>query len=175
MIQSACSPVLHRVCALLLNRALHSSSGLCTGPIPQTSSWENVDVYRSRPLRTWAPNRIFGISESRGASSRKRNRPPAFMNSLLPKAELGAGTSTTISSSMSCRVRRKVRIALRRRSCFYCFRADSMAATTSGESGVVAGSKRETGLPLRSKMNLVKFHLMSPPMVGLAVLSVRYR
>jgi hypothetical protein len=51
--------------------------------------------------------------------------------------------------------------------------AASMAAVTWGESGVTAGSKRATGLPLRSKRNLVKFHLMSPPICGFSDLSVR--
>ena len=51
--------------------------------------------------------------------------------------------------------------------------ADSMAAVTCGESGVTAGSNRSTGLPLRSKRNLVKFHLISPPICGLTDLSVR--
>src|SRR5579864_6110760 len=55
----------------------------------------------------------------------------------------------------------------------YCFRADSMALTTLGASGFTAGSKRASTLPSRPTRNLVKFHLMSPPVVGLAVLSVR--
>src|SRR5580658_2579785 len=55
----------------------------------------------------------------------------------------------------------------------YCFSADSTAAVTCGESGVTAGSNRATGLPFRSKRNLVKFHLMSPPTDGFADLSVR--
>src|SRR5580700_11366592 len=44
----------------------------------------------------------------------------------------------------------------------YCFSSFSIAEVTSGESGVTAGSKRCTTLPLRSTRNLVKFHLMSP-------------
>ena len=36
----------------------------------------------------------------------------------------------------------------------------SIAPTTSFESGVTAGSKRCTTLPLRSTRNLVKFHLI---------------
>ena len=45
--------------------------------------------------------------------------------------------------------------------------------TTSGESGVTLGSKRATGFPLRSKRNLVKFHLISPASLGSVDLSVR--
>src|SRR5882757_6075897 len=56
---------------------------------------------------------------------------------------------------------------------FLLSRADSMAAVTCGESGVTAGSKRSSGLPLRSNRNLVKFHLISPPICGLTDLSVR--
>src|SRR5580658_9431910 len=48
-----------------------------------------------------------------------------------------------------------------------------MAAVTSGESGLTAGSKRAMGLPLRSKRNLVKFHWISPPYLGSSDLSVR--
>src|SRR5271170_4357873 len=55
----------------------------------------------------------------------------------------------------------------------YCLRAPSTAAITSGDSGVTLGSKRATGLPLRSKRNLVKFHLISPPSFGSVDLSVR--
>ena len=46
---------------------------------------------------------------------------------------------------------------------FSCF---SIAAVTSCESGVTAGSKRCTTLPSRSTKNLVKFHLISPVMPG---------
>src|SRR6267154_4128494 len=56
---------------------------------------------------------------------------------------------------------------------FLLSRADSMAAVTCGESGVTAGSNRSSGLPLRSNRNLVKFHLISPPICGLTDLSVR--
>jgi hypothetical protein len=56
---------------------------------------------------------------------------------------------------------------------FLLSRADSMAAVTCGESGVTADSNRSTGLPLRSNRNLVKFHLISPPICGLTDLSVR--
>ena len=49
----------------------------------------------------------------------------------------------------------------------------SIAVVTSAESGFTAGSNRATGLPLRSKRNLVKFHLMSPPICGFADLLVR--
>src|SRR3954463_10934240 len=52
--------------------------------------------------------------------------------------------------------------------------ACSMTAVTSAESGVVAGSKRETTLPLRSTRNLVKFHLISPAVFGLGAVLVRY-
>ena len=48
-----------------------------------------------------------------------------------------------------------------------------MAVMTSGESGLVAGSKRAMGAPERSKRNLVKFHWMSPPNLGLVSLLVR--
>jgi hypothetical protein len=56
---------------------------------------------------------------------------------------------------------------------FLLSRADSMAAVTCGESGVTAGSNRSSGLPSRSNRNLVKFHLISPPICGLTALSVR--
>src|SRR5580693_9507671 len=59
------------------------------------------------------------------------------------------------------------------RFCGYCPRADSIADVTCGESGVVAGSNRATGLPLRSNRNLVKFHLMSPANCGSVEESVR--
>src|SRR5437879_231441 len=52
--------------------------------------------------------------------------------------------------------------------------AFSMAATICGESGVTSGSNRATTLPLRSNRNFVKFHLISPPVVGFADESVRY-
>ena len=55
----------------------------------------------------------------------------------------------------------------------YLFSAASIAAATSGESGVTLGSNRATALPWRSNRNLVKFHLMSPPNCGSADLSVR--
>src|ERR1700679_42516 len=54
----------------------------------------------------------------------------------------------------------------------YYFSADSIAEITTGESGVTAGSRRAIGCPLREMRNLVKFHLISPPMWGAAV---RYR
>ncbi len=41
-----------------------------------------------------------------------------------------------------------------------------MALVTSGESGVVAGSKRAITWPLRLTRNFVKFHLMSPAYLG---------
>lgn len=41
---------------------------------------------------------------------------------------------------------------------YFAATAFSIAAITSGESGVVAGSKRATTLPSRSTRNLVKFH-----------------
>ncbi len=53
------------------------------------------------------------------------------------------------------------------------FRAFSMAAVTSGESGLTGDSKRAMTLPLRSTRNFVKFHLISPPVLGLADVSVR--
>ena len=48
----------------------------------------------------------------------------------------------------------------------YGFNCFSIAEITSFESGVTAGSKRCTTLPLRSTRNLVKFHLMSPAIPG---------
>src|SRR5258708_1319597 len=56
----------------------------------------------------------------------------------------------------------------------YYFNAFSMAEVTSGESGVTLGSKRAITLPSRPTRNLVKFHLISPPVVGFALESVRY-
>lgn len=56
----------------------------------------------------------------------------------------------------------------------YWVSAFSMAATTCGESGVTSGSKRATIFPLRSTRNLVKFHLISPPVFGCNEESVRY-
>src|SRR5271163_4458415 len=56
---------------------------------------------------------------------------------------------------------------------FLLSRAASIAVVTCGESGVTAGSNRSTGLPLRSNRNLVKFHLISPPIWGFTDLSVR--
>lgn len=55
----------------------------------------------------------------------------------------------------------------------YCFKAVSIAAITSGESGFTAGSKRARILPSRETRNFVKFHLISPPVVGLVAFSVR--
>src|SRR5271154_6015994 len=54
----------------------------------------------------------------------------------------------------------------------YC-RAFSMAEVTSGESGFTLGSKRPITVPSRPTRNFVKFHWISPPVFGLAVLSVR--
>ena len=50
----------------------------------------------------------------------------------------------------------------------YCASSFSIADVTSGESGLVAGSKRFTTWPLRSTRNFVKFHLMSPARAGFA-------
>lgn len=50
----------------------------------------------------------------------------------------------------------------------YCFSNFAMAEVTSGESGVVAGSKRSVTLPDLSTRNFVKFHLMSPATAGFA-------
>src|SRR5450755_337944 len=55
----------------------------------------------------------------------------------------------------------------------YRLRAASIASTTGWASGFTAGSKRAITLPSRSTRNLVKFHLISPPVVGLSSLLVR--
>src|ERR1035441_7111360 len=56
----------------------------------------------------------------------------------------------------------------------YCANAASTALSNSAASGVTAGSKRLITLPFVSTRNLVKFHLISPPVRGLTDLSVRY-
>src|ERR1039457_2492049 len=56
----------------------------------------------------------------------------------------------------------------------YCANAASTDLTRSAASGVTADSKRLITLPFLSTRNLVKFHLISPPVLGLADLSVRY-
>jgi hypothetical protein len=56
----------------------------------------------------------------------------------------------------------------------YCAKAASTALTKSVDSGVTADSKRLITLPFLSTRNFVKFHLMSPPVLGFADLSVRY-
>lgn len=61
-----------------------------------------------------------------------------------------------------------------RRILAHCANVFSIAATTCGESGVISGSKRATIFPLRSNRNLVKFHLISPPVFGFSEESVRY-
>ena len=45
----------------------------------------------------------------------------------------------------------------------YCARAFSMAAVTSGESGVTFDGNRATIRPSRPITNFVKFHSISPP------------
>ena len=49
------------------------------------------------------------------------------------------------------------------RRCLYFFSALVTASTKAGSSGVTAGSNRAITFPSRSTRNLVKFHLISPP------------
>src|ERR1700685_723709 len=51
--------------------------------------------------------------------------------------------------------------------------AFSMAEITSGESGVTSDSKRAITRPSGPIRNFVKFHSISPPVLGFACLSVR--
>ena len=53
--------------------------------------------------------------------------------------------------------------------------AASMAWITSGDWGATVEPKRAIGFPSRSTRNLVKFQRISPPVNGLALLSVRKR
>src|SRR6202049_4331535 len=55
----------------------------------------------------------------------------------------------------------------------YFFKAASTAETRPPESGSTSGSNRWITLPLRSTRNLVKFHWISPPVLGLVLASVR--
>src|SRR6202049_5347123 len=57
--------------------------------------------------------------------------------------------------------------------CGYLFKAASTAETRPPESGSTSGSNRWITLPLRSTRNLVKFHWISPPVLGLVLASVR--
>jgi hypothetical protein len=54
------------------------------------------------------------------------------------------------------------------------FKASSTAFTTAGSSGVTPGSKRAKIVPSLAIRNFVKFHRMSPPVLGFWSLSVRY-
>src|ERR1035441_1086752 len=60
------------------------------------------------------------------------------------------------------------------RQVLYCANAASTDLTRLAASGVTADSKRLIALPFLSTRNLVKFPLISPPVLGLADLSVRY-
>src|ERR1019366_5564645 len=89
--------------------------------------------------------------------------------SLTLAAPYGA---TTVREWFPARAHHNTVGDLVRRTSIY-LRVFSIAALTSGESGVTAGSKRATTLPSRSTRNLVKFHLISPATAGLAAPPVR--
>src|SRR5258708_6973075 len=69
--------------------------------------------------------------------------------------------------------RRKAgRCSLANAKCYF-FTAASTADINSRDCGSTAGSNRWMTLPSRSTRNLVKFQLISPPVLGFALGSVR--
>ena len=102
------------------------------------------------------------------------NSPTARLGATVkPLADArGSDGATTVREWFPARAHHNTVGDLVRRTSIY-LSVFSIAALTSGESGVTAGSKRATTLPSRSTRNLVKFHLISPATAGLAAPPVR--
>jgi hypothetical protein len=87
---------------------------------------------------------------------------PAALEELKSAVAWYLERSETAASNFATELDRSLDFGARS-DCDY-FTSFSIAAVTSFESGVTAGSNRCTTFPSRSTRNLVKFHLISPAM-----------
>jgi hypothetical protein len=134
-----------------LDQTLRTASEEVISKLKQLSQSKDVSIDKPAPLGT-----LFQTSD-------------AYAFAMLASVSSGGITMRAIDVSVLLKVKDRLIFAYIYGSADaenYYFNCFSIAAITSFESGVTAGSKRCTTLPLRSTRNLVKFHLISPVMPG---------